>query len=263
MENVLLIDIGNSNIVIGVMAHGAVMHTARIDTMPEEQPEGCTARLSALWAQWPEEWRQVEGGMLSSVVPQQTAVMREAVKRVLGIGLMVLGHDQVRIDMPMAVDHPEAVGHDRIADAVGAIAHYGAPLMVVDMGTATTVNVVDGEGRFIGGMIAPGMRTAFDALCNKASQLSQIPLQLPGQLIGRNTTECMQSGLLHGHAAMIDGLAHRIAHDLGTQPRIVLTGGLARLIVGAISHPAIYDEHLLLKGLYHLYVNNRDTNTKV
>lgn len=248
-----MIDIGNSDIVIGVMTDGVLLYSARMLTIRGESLDDFATRLSEVWASRPECIQKCEGGMLASVVPEQTSVVCHAVKRIIGTTLMVLGQDHAAIDMPIAVDQPEKVGHDRIADAIGADKKYGHPLMVVDMGTATTVNVVDREGKFVGGMIIPGMRTSFDALCNRASQLFPISLELPDALIGRNTTECMQSGLLYGYASMIDGLADRIAEELGEQPKIVMTGGLARLIVNVCKRPIIYNEHLLLEGLYHIY----------
>lgn len=257
MDNILLIDVGNSNIVIGTMADGQLRHAARLVT---DRGEGCHAlarRLADVWAAWPEGLRQPLGGMMASVVPQLTEVVRRAVEQVMGIRPKAMGDGDVRLAMPVGVERPDRVGHDRLADAIGARARYDGPLVVVDMGTATTVNVVDAGGRFVGGMIIPGMRTAFDALCGKASQLSQVPLVHPGVLIGRNTAECMQSGLLHGYAAMVDGLVERIAAELGERPQLVLTGGLAPLIADLCHHPLAHHEHLLLEGLYHIYRDNR------
>lgn len=234
------------------MTDGVVRHAERMDTVHEEGVEDCRLRILSLLNGFPESCRIFGGGILVSVVPEQTAVVSDAVKQVTGMTLKVLETQEACAELDVCVDYPERVGLDRLADAVGAKAKYGCPLIIVDMGTATTVNVVDARGRFVGGMIIPGMRTSFDALCEKASQLSPIPLVLPENLIGKNTTECMQSGLLYGYASMIDGLVERVEKELGTCCRVVMTGGLARLIYPVCKHPLAYEEHLLLEGLYHI-----------
>ena len=257
MEQILVIDIGNSNIVIGMMSEGRVVRAERIDTIHEEPKAENLSRLRTVLEALDADRQGFTGGIVASVVPALTAVVCDNVAQLTGIEMLRMGDANVVVDMPLLVDEPTRLGHDRLADAVGGKMKYGYPLMVVDMGTATTVNVVDGEGRFAGGMIIPGMKTALDALWSRAAQLEPVPLQVPDQLIGRNTTACMQSGLLYGYAAMVDGLIVRIGEEMNTRPIVILTGGLASLVVPLCREQVIYDEHLLLSGLYHIYCANR------
>ena len=257
MEQILVIDIGNSNIVIGMMGEGGVVRAERIDTIHEEPKAENLSRLRTVLEALDADRQGFTGGIVASVVPALTAVVCDNVAQLTGIEMLRMGDANVVVDMPLLVDEPTRLGHDRLADAVGGKMKYGYPLMVVDMGTATTVNVVDGEGRFAGGMIIPGMKTALDALWSRAAQLEPVPLQVPDQLIGRNTTACMQSGLLYGYAAMVDGLIVRIGEEMNTRPIVILTGGLASLVVPLCREQVIYDEHLLLSGLYHIYCANQ------
>ncbi|MBM6992214.1 MAG: type III pantothenate kinase [Prevotella sp.] len=256
MRYVLVIDVGNSNIVIGAMSGGRVMDAMRMDTHPEASLKEIKASLGNILDAFRAAYGECEGGIVASVVPQLTPKICTSVRQLTGVELLKMGDATVNIGLQLHVEHPERLGHDRIADAVGAKAKYAYPLMIVDMGTATTINVVDEEGRFAGGMIIPGMKTSFDALCHHAAQLREVPLKAPEHLIGRNTTECMQSGMVYGYASMIDGLIDRVSLELKAIPRVILTGGLASLIVSHCKHQVIADEYLLLHGLFHIYTNN-------
>lgn len=253
MEEILVIDIGNSNIVFGVMARGQVLDAVRIETMALKDapggPEGASSVLKTMQEQWP----TLSGGIVSSVVPELTHSVCEQVLQTWGFEMMVMGSGDVVPGIELVVDQPERVGQDRIADVVGAKSQYPCPLIVVDMGTATTINVVDNRGRFIGGMIISGLQTSLAALCSRASQLGEVALRLPDRLIGQNTTECMQAGALYGAASMIDGLVDRINEELGAEAATVMTGGLAPLIHPLCRHEVVYDEHLLFRGLYCVY----------
>lgn len=257
MEQILVIDIGNSNIVIGMMGEGGVVRAERIDTIHEEPKAENLSRLRTVLEALDADRQGFTGGIVASVVPALTAVVCDNVAQLTGIEMLRMGDAKVVVDMPLLVDEPARLGHDRLADAVGGKMKYGYPLMVVDMGTATTVNVVDGEGQFAGGMIIPGMKTSFDALCSRAAQLRAVPLQAPDKLIGRNTTTSMQSGLLYGYAAMVDGLIARVSEEMNVRPMVILTGGLASLVEPLCREQVVYDEHLLLSGLYHIYCANQ------
>jgi type III pantothenate kinase len=256
MNQILVIDIGNSNIVVGVMADGRVLDSARITTALGEGKFGTLASVKTMLRELRKDYPEFRGGILSSVVPELTQAVCEVVLQVMGVEIMVMGDDRLKFGMEICVEYPERVGHDRIADAIGAISRFPSPLVIIDMGTATTVNVVDREGRFIGGMIIPGVRTSFDALCGHASQLSEVPLCAPDHLIGKNTAECMQSGATYGSASMIDGLVNRIMDELKSEVTVVMTGGLAHLISPLCRHEVIYDEFLLFRGLYCIYTDN-------
>jgi type III pantothenate kinase len=154
------------------------------------------------------------------------------------------------------VQNPNQLGSDRVVDAVSAIYYYSKPVIIFDMGTATTVSVVDENSNFLGGMIMLGVKSSLEALSNKGAQLPGINLEECGSLIGKNTIECMQSGSINGHAAMVDGIIHRLKKQVGKHTKVVATGGLAQLIIPHCEEKIIYDEHLLLKGLYLLYIKN-------
>ena len=148
------------------------------------------------------------------------------------------------------IESPSQLGKDRLADALGAVACYGVPAIVIDFGTATTFGVVDAQRRFLGGLIIPGVKTSLNALSQRASQLPAIFIEKPQHLIGRNTLECMQSGILNGTAAMIDGLLDRLLPTLGDTAPIIATGGMAKDIVPQCHHQIQLDKYLLFKGLF-------------
>lgn len=256
MNQILVIDIGNSNIVVGVMENGRVLDSARIATVLGEGKDGTLASVKVLLREFRTCHPEFSGGIMSSVVPELTQAVHELVLQVTGVEIMVMGDEKLKLGIEICVEHPEQVGHDRIADAIGATSQFPCPLVVVDMGTATTINVVDREGRFVGGMIIPGVRTSFDALCSRASQLSEVPLRVPTHLIGKNTAECMQSGVTYGSALMIEGLVKRIVDELESEATVVMTGGLAHLISPLCRHEVVFDEFLLFKGLYRIYTDN-------
>ena len=155
------------------------------------------------------------------------------------------------------MDQPGQLGADLVADAVAGIAEYQVPLIIVDMGTATTVSVVDEKKSYVGGMIMPGMRIALDALTARASQLSGISIEAPKKVIGKNTIECMKSGVLYSNAAAIDGIIDRIEEEIGQKATVIATGGLAKKIVPHCKREIILDEYLLLKGLLVIYEKNK------
>jgi type III pantothenate kinase len=161
-------------------------------------------------------------------------------------------------NLNILVQNPEQLGSDRVVDAIAAIHYYSKPVIIFDMGTATTVSVVDDSNNFRGGLIMLGVKSALDALSSKAAQLPAINLEECGNIIGKNTIECMQSGSIYGHAAMIDGIIHKLKKQVGKHPTVIATGGLARLVIPHCDEKIIYDEYLLLKGLYLLYTKNCD-----
>ena len=163
----------------------------------------------------------------------------------------------VRTGLNIKVDNPASVGADLIVAAVAAVRDYPAPLIIIDMGTATTMTVVDRNGNYIGGVIIPGLQVALDSLVNRAAQLTKISLEVPPHVIGRNTLNCMQSGSLYGTAAMIDGMIDRMEAELGEPATVVATGGLARFVMPLCNHEIQMDDGLLLKGLWIIYQKNQ------
>ena len=198
----------------------------------------------------------IEGCIISSVVPQITNIAKLAVKKILKKEPIVLGPG-IKTGLNIMMDQPGQLGADLVADAVAGIAEYQVPLIIVDMGTATTVSVVDEKKSYVGGMIMPGMRIALDALTARASQLSGISIEAPKKVIGKNTIECMKSGVLYSNAAAIDGIIDRIEEEIGQKATVIATGGLAKKIVPHCKREIILDEYLLLKGLLVIYEKNK------
>ncbi|MFR0951155.1 MAG: type III pantothenate kinase, partial [Ruminococcus callidus] len=164
--------------------------------------------------------------------------------------------DGVKTGLQIAIDNPAQLGSDRVADAVAALHEYQPPIVIIDMGTATTLSVIDAQRRHIGGMIAPGVGISMNALTEKTAQLPKISLDPPKRCIGSNTVECMKSGILYGAAGCIDGLLDRIEEELGETPTFLVTGGLSEFIIPHCRHKIVLDNLLLLKGLQLIYQKN-------
>ena len=163
----------------------------------------------------------------------------------------------IKTGMNIIMDNPKTVGSDMIVDAVAAIREYPGPIIIIDMGTATTMSVVDKSGNYIGGIIYPGLRVSLDSLSSKTAQLPSISLDIPKRVIGKNTIDCMRSGIMYGNAGMIDGILDHMEEELGEPATIIATGGLSRFVVPLCRHKILYDDALLLKGLMILYEKNK------
>ena len=163
----------------------------------------------------------------------------------------------LKTGLNILIDNPAQLGSDLVVDAVAAIAAYPKPIMIFDMGTATTLSVIDSKGNYLGGMIIPGISLALEALSSRTSQLPRIRLDTPKKLIGSNTIDCMKSGTIYGNASMLDGIIDRVEKELGESPTVVATGGLSRSIVPYCERKIICDDNLMLKGLFILYQKNQ------
>ena len=190
----------------------------------------------------------LEGGIISSVVPQITMVVKAAVEKILKKEVLIVGAG-IKTGLNIRIDNPAQLGSDLVVGAVAGIAEYPTPLLIFDMGTANTVCVIDKNRNYIGGMILPGVRTSLDALTARAAQLSGIDLEAPKRVIGKNTIECMKSGIVYSNAALIDGVILRMEEELGEKATVIATGGLAKSIVPYCKEDVILDDDLLLKGL--------------
>lgn len=247
---ILTLDIGNTTIgVCGVERTGPEDYRVRFSRkLPTLREQGdYREALAALLAA--EGNPSVEGAALSSVVPCLDRPVSLAAEALLGRAPVKI---QAGRGLAFAIPHPELLGLDRIADSVWAAKRYPLPVVTVDLGTATTFNVLDGEGVFLGGLIVPGLETGLNALTARAARLPTVTLAAPEHLIGRDTEECMRSGAVTGAAAMIDGITTRIEAELG-QASLVLTGGGAELVSPLCFHPHDCDPYLLPKGLALLY----------
>lgn len=253
---VLAIDIGNTNVVIGCFQEEQILFVERISTNQNATSLEFAISIKSVLEIHRIETPWIEGSIISSVVPSIDNPMRMAVEMITGQPAMLVGPG-IKTGLPISIDNPAQLGSDRVADAVAALHEYQAPVVVIDMGTATTISVIDAQRGHIGGMIAPGVRIAMNALTEKTAQLPKIALEPPKKVIGSNTVECMKSGVLYGAAGCIDGLLDHIEAELEETPTFVATGGLSEFIIPHCRHKILIDQLLLLKGLMLIYQKNK------
>lgn len=252
----LAIDIGNTNLVIGCIHDDKILFKARIATDRSRTSDQYGVEIKNMLEAYGVSRDQIEDCIISSVVPPVFNSVKTGVIKVLGKQPMVVGPG-LKTGLNIHVDVPSQVGSDRIVIAVAALAEYKAPLILMDLGTATTIEVVEPENRYIGGCIFPGVRISLDALTSRAAQLPGISLDKPKCVIGKNTVDCMRSGMMYGTAAMLDGLVERIEEELGHKSTIIATGGMAQFVTPLCKRDIILDKDLLLKGLNIIYKKNK------
>ena len=253
---ILTIDIGNTNIVVGGIDKDKTHFIERISTVRTKTELEYAIDIKLLLDINKIKADQIEGGIISSVVPQITNIVKIAAEKILKTEVMVLAAG-VKTGLNIKIDNPVQLGADLVANAVAGINNYPVPLIIIDMGTATTLSVVDEKKQYIGGMILPGPRISLDALTARASQLSGISLEAPKNIVGKNTIECMKSGIVYSNAAAMDGMIERIEEEIGCKATVVATGGLAKSIIPHCKREVILDEELMLKGLYIIYEKNK------
>lgn len=253
---ILAIDMGNTNIVIGGIDATRTYFEERITTNHVKTGLEYAINIKNILEIHNIDKKQVQGAIMSSVVPPLNAALSSAVKKIFGFRPKLVGAG-MKTGLNILMDNPKTVGSDMIVDAVAAIKNYPCPIIIIDMGTATTMSVVDKKGNYIGGVILPGLRVSLDSLSSKTAQLPSISLDIPQKVIGKNTIDCMRSGIMYGNAGMLDGIIDRMEEELGTTPTVIATGGLSRFIVPLCHHKILYDSDLLLKGLWILYEKNR------
>ncbi len=252
----LAIDVGNTNIVLGGIRGGKQVFSARLKSDRSKTADEYAAELQSILALYGVKPKEIEGGILSSVVPYLQSVLPEAVRILAKIDLMIVSPG-IKTGLNIRTDNPASVGSDLIVAAVAARAKYKTPIAIVDMGTATTLSLVMNDNEYMGGMIIPGLWTSMNALSANAAQLPYIDLTGPAKLIGTNTVDCMRSGAINGTAAMLDGLLDRLEDELGEAVTPILTGGLSGLIAPACRHPFRLEPDILIDGLMILYEKNR------
>jgi type III pantothenate kinase len=256
----LTIDIGNTHTVLGLFEGAEIVEHWRISTDPRRTADEHAVLFQGLMSNHPLVGDSgVDGIAICSTVPSVLHEMRDMIRRYYGDIPALVVEPGVKTGMPVLVDNPKEVGTDRIINALAAVHLYGAPCIVVDLGTATSFDAVSRKGEWIGGAIAPGIEISVEALGARGAQLRKIELARPRSIIGKNTVECMQAGILYGFAGQIDGVVNRMAEELADDPNdvtVVATGGLAPLV---LEEAEVIDEHepwLTLIGLRLVYERN-------
>jgi type III pantothenate kinase len=252
----LAIDIGNTNLVIGCIRDDEILFKARIATDQTRTSDQYGVEIKNMIEAFGVKVNDITDCIISSVVPPVFNSVRTGVIKVIGKQPMVVGPG-LKTGLNIHMDVPSQVGSDRIVIAVAALAEYQAPLILMDLGTATTIEVVEPENHYMGGIIFPGVKLSLDALTSRAAQLPGISLDKPKRVIGKNTVDSMRSGMLYGTAAMIDGLIERMEEELGHSSTLIATGGMAQFIAPLCKHSIILEKDLLLKGLNIIYKKNK------
>ena len=253
---ILAIDIGNTNIVIGCMEGDKCSFIERLSTVRTKTELEYAIDIKNVLDIYQVDPAALQGGIISSVVPQITKIFQLAAEKILKKEILIVGAG-IKTGLNIRMDNPASLGGDLVVNAVAGIKEYEAPMLTFDLGTATTVSVIDKDRRYQGGMIYPGVGVSLDSLTARAAQLSGISLEAPEHLIGKNTIECMKSGVIYSSAAAIDGIIDRMKEELGGKATVIATGGLAKKIVPHCRRDVILDDDLLLKGLSILYYKNK------
>ena len=253
---ILAIDVGNTNIVVGCIDDGEITHVFRLSTDAAKTTDEYAVTIDDVLKFHGVQRKSIAGAVISSVVPPLTGALKAAVKLVTGVEAIVVGAG-LKTGMNILIDDPGQLGADMVATAVGALDSYKPPLIIVDMGTATKITVLNENGSFIGGAILPGLLLSMNALSAGTSQLPRVPIEAPPKYICANTTDCMKSGAIFGAASMIDGMTQRFETELGQKAQIIATGGLSGVVYRHCEREVVYDPHLILRGLRVIYEKNK------
>lgn len=252
---ILAVDVGNSNIVIGCMEGQKIIFEARIRTDATKTSDEYCVDLKNILDIYEVQREAVEGAIIASVVPQVLNSIKTAIKKLTGKSALVVGPG-LKTGLNIKIENPSQAGADLVVGAVAALREHKPPMIVIDMGTATTMMVLDETGAFIGGSISPGVKISMDALTDRTALLPGLQLDQPKRAIGRNTIDCMRSGIMLANACMIDGMIERMEEELSYKTTVIATGGIAKFVLPMCRHSVIYDKDLLLKGLAVLYGEN-------
>lgn len=253
---ILAVDVGNTNIVLGCIEENEILFRERIYTNQLATDLEYAANLKTAMEMHDIRPEQISGAIISSVVPTMTGIFSAAIKKLIGVKPMVVGPG-IKTGLSIVIDNPAQLGSDLVVDAVAGLNEYTAPMIIIDMGTATTLSVIDDKKRYLGGMIVTGMAVATDALIARTAQLPKFAFEKPHKVIGTNTVDCLKSGLMYSNACALDGMCDRIEEELGQKCTVIATGGLASTVVPLCRRDIILDDDLLLKGLNVIYNKNK------
>ncbi len=253
---ILTVDVGNSNIVLGGVQGDDILFEARLRTDATKTSDEYCIDLKMILEVYGFTSKDVEGSIIASVVPQVLNSMQTAIKKLTGKASLVVGPG-LKTGLNIAIENPAQTGADLVVGCVAALREHKAPMIVIDMGTATTMIVLDKNSAMIGGCIMPGVKISMDALTDRTALLPGLQLDRPKRAIGRNTIDCMRSGLMLGSACMIDGMIERMEEELGYPVTVIATGGIAKFVVPLCRKEITYDKDLIVKGLAALYRDNR------
>ena len=253
---ILTVDIGNSNIVLGAVEGSEIRFEARLRTDATKTSDEYCIDLKMILEVYGVQPADIEGSIIASVVPQVLNSMQTAIKKLTGKSALVVGPG-LKTGLNIAIENPAQTGADLVVGCVAALREHKAPMIIIDMGTATTMIVLDKNSAMIGGCIMPGVKISMDALTDRTALLPGLQLDQPKKAIGRNTIDCMRSGIMMGAACMIDGMIERMEAELGYETTVIATGGIAKFVLPMCKKEIIYDKDLLVKGLATLYRENK------
>ena len=253
---ILTVDIGNSNIVLGGVKDDKIVFECRLRTEPTKTSDQYLVDVKSLMDVYGVNTADIEGAIIASVVPQVLNSFQTALKKLTGKAALVVGPG-LKTGLNIKLENPGQTGADLVVADVAALREHKPPMIVIDMGTATTMSVLDETGAHIGGCIIPGVKISMDALTDRTALLPGLQLDQPKRAIGRNTIDAMRSGIMMGTACMLDGMVERMEAELGCKTTVVATGGIAKFIVPMCRTPMIYDKDLIVKGLAALYKDNK------
>jgi type III pantothenate kinase len=251
----LVIDVGNTNTVLGLYDDDDLVHDWRLRTVVDHTVDEYGMLIYNLYKNSEVSPKAIKAIIISCVVPPMLHILEPLCKKYFNIKPMIVGPG-IKTGMPIYYDNPREVGADRIVNAVAAFERYKGDIIVVDFGTATTFDYVSAKGEYMGGCICPGIMISSEALFQKAAKLPRIEIIRPKTVIGKDTVSSMQAGILYGYASLVDGLVERIKGEVKSDPKVIATGGLAKIIASETTSIHVVDDMLTLEGLRIIYKRN-------